>query len=151
MKTIKLFLIFLLVAPVIVFAQRESKQKKEQIKALKVAYITDELKLTPNEAEKFWPLYNAFDDRQRELRHKKMRSYMDRLNNGEVDKMTEKEATDFLAQMENTEDELYQLRKKFIASLKTVLPPAKIIKLKNAEENFKRKLLKQYKEKRQKP
>jgi len=53
----------------------------------------------------------------------------------------------FLNQIENTEDELYQLRKKFIVNLKSVLSPIKIIKLKKAEEGFNRKLLKQYREK----
>jgi hypothetical protein len=61
--------------------------------------------------------------------------------------MNDKEATAFLNQMENIEDELYQLRKKFIANLKGVIPPIKIIKLKKAEEGFNRKLLKQYREK----
>jgi hypothetical protein len=49
--------------------------------------------------------------------------------------------------MESTEDELYQLRKKFIGNLKGVLTPIKIIKLKKAEEGFNRKLLKQYRDK----
>lgn len=145
MKTYK-FLSVLLLVMTSSFAQSGFDQKKEQIKALKVAFITDELKLTPEEAAKFWPIYNVFDDKQRELRHEKMRSYMERINGGEIDKMTEKEAAAFLAQMETTEDDLYQLRKKFVASLKTVLPPAKIIKLKSAEENFNRKLLKQYRD-----
>jgi hypothetical protein len=49
--------------------------------------------------------------------------------------------------MENTEDELYQLRKKFIANLKGVLPSVKIIQLKKAEDDFNRKLLQQYRDK----
>lgn len=143
MKLYKILFLSLLVITS-TFAQSGHNQKKEQLKALKVAFITDELKLTSEEAAKFWPIYNNFDEKQRELRQEKMRSYMDRIDNGEIDKMTDKEATVFLTQMENTEDELYQLRKKYIASLKTVLSPVKIIKLKSAEENFNRKLLKQY-------
>jgi Spy/CpxP family protein refolding chaperone len=144
MKAYKIITLLALLITSCTFAQPGSKQKKEQIKALKVAFITDELKLTPDEAAKFWPIYNAFDDKQRELRHEKMRSYMNRIDNGEVEKMSEKEAAHLLSQMENTEDELYQLRKKFIVNLKTVLPAVKIIKLKSAEEDFNRKLLKQY-------
>ena len=38
------------------YAQSQSmKEKKEQIKSLKVAFFTTELDLTTNEAEKFWP------------------------------------------------------------------------------------------------
>ena len=35
-------------------AQGRFKEKKEQIKALKTAFISTELNLTPTEAEKFW-------------------------------------------------------------------------------------------------
>jgi hypothetical protein len=52
--------------------------------------------------------------------------------------------------MESNEDELCQLRKKFISNLKGVLPATKIIKLKKAEDNFNRKLLQQYRDKRSK-
>ena len=147
MKTHKLLSILLLLVTICTFSQSRFKQKGEQIKALKVAYITDELQLTSDEAAKFWPLYNAFDEKQRELKHDKMRSYMSRLDGGEVDKMSDAAATNFLNQIESTEDEMYALRKKFIANLKNVIPPIKIIKLKKAEEGFNRKLLQQYRDK----
>ena len=115
--------------------------------SLKIAFITDELKLTTDEATKFWPLYNNFEEKQRELKQQKIRSYMKRFESGEVEKMSDKEATNFLNQMENTEDEMYQLRKKFVSNLKDILPPIKIIKLKKVEEDFNRKLLQQYRDK----
>ncbi len=37
-----------------------SHERKEQIESHKIAYLTTKLSLTPNEAEKFWPLYNEF-------------------------------------------------------------------------------------------
>lgn len=130
-----------------VFAQSEKfKEKKEKIKAMKVAFLTTELDLTPNEAEKFWPLYNTFDDKQFELRHQKMKSYFKRMQGENLDKLSEKEANALLNQMEDNEEDLFNLRKKFVSSLKEILPAIKIIKLKKAEEDFNRKLLQQYKE-----
>jgi Spy/CpxP family protein refolding chaperone len=123
------------------------KEKKEQIKALKTSFLTTELDLTSKEAEKFWPLYNTFDDQQFELRHQKMRVFMRRMNDTALDKITEKEASVFLSQMENAEEELFLLRKKFNSSLKEVLPSIKIIKLRKSEEAFNRKLLQQYRNK----
>lgn len=124
------------------------KEKKDKIKALKIAYITNELSLTSEEATKFWPLFNAFEDKQNEIRKQKMKSYLDRTDEDAIDKLSDKEATNLLAQMESTEDELFQLKKKFIASLKGVISPLKILKLKKAEEGFNRKLLQQYRDKR---
>jgi Spy/CpxP family protein refolding chaperone len=124
------------------------KQKKEQVKSLKVAFITSELDLTADESAKFWPLYNAFDEKQSEIRRTKMKSYLDRMDSENFDTVSEKEAATLLSQMESSEEELHQLRKKFISNLKSVIPAVKILKLKKAEEDFNRKLLQQYRNKR---
>ncbi len=121
--------------------------KREKVKALKTAFITSELSLTQQEAEKFWPIYNAFEEKQFELRHEKMKSYMKRMDT-DLDTMSEKEASNLLSQMESVEEETHQLRKKLISDLKNVISSHKIIKLKKAEEDFNRKLLKQYRENR---
>ena len=124
------------------------RKKKEQIKALKVAFITNELALTSDEATKFWPLFNAFEEKQQEIKKQKLKGYLKRVDDGSFDNLSEKEATTILAQMESTEDELYQLKKKFISNLKGVISPIKILKLKKAEENFNRKLLQQYRDRK---
>ena len=124
------------------------KEKLEQVKSLKVAFITNELQLTPEESAKFWPLYNAFEEKQREIRKQKVSAYRDRHDENDLDNITEKEAAALLAEMEENEEQLYQLRKKFAASLKGVLPSVKIIKLKKAEDDFNKKLLQQYRQKR---
>ena len=146
MKTNKILLVLIFLLSIHSFAQSQMEEKKEQIRALKVGFITTELALTTDEATKFWPIYNAYDDKQFEIRHQKMKAFKQRMD-ADLEKMTEKEASALLAQMENTEDELYQIRKKFIANLKSILPSIKIIKLKKAEDDFNRKLLQQYRNK----
>ena len=151
MKQSKILILFILFFSMVTFAQPGSKvkermhQKKEQLKSMKIAFITTELNLTPDEAVKFWPVFNAFEDKQRELKQEKIKNYMDRINS---DKLTEKDANTLLSQMESSEDELFQLRKKFVSSLKGVLPAVKILKLKKAEEEFSKKLLQQYRDKK---
>ena len=92
MKTKFILPIILLFISSVSFSQ-DFKEKREKVKALKVAYITEQLELTTEEAQKFWPLYNAFDDKQAELRHEKMRAILDRFRPGSVDKLSEKEAS----------------------------------------------------------
>ena len=147
MKTkIILPIIFLLVTS-LSFSQG-FKEKREKVKALKVAYITEQLELTTDEAQKFWPIYNAFDEKQSELRHEKMRAILDRFKPGNVEKLSEKDASNSLIQMEKIEEDLFNLKKKFIKDLQSVISAKKIIKLKKAEEDFNRELLKQMREKR---
>lgn len=111
-----------------------------------MGFITNELALTPDEAAKFWPIYNAYEDKQFEIKHQKMKAFKERMDS-DLDKMNEKEASALLAQMQSNDDELYQIRKKFISNLKNILPATKIIKLKKAEDDFNRKLLQQYRNK----
>lgn len=151
MKNIKFTTLLLLFLSVASYSQpgkfkEKLQQKKEQVKSMKIAYITSELDLTPDEAAKFWPLYNDFEEKQREIRQEKIKNYMDRSQSS--DKLTEKEATTLINQMETAEEDLHQLRKKFISNLKGVLPATKILKLKKAEDEFSKKLLQQYRDKR---
>ncbi|MFA9190154.1 sensor of ECF-type sigma factor [Flavobacterium sp. FZUC8N2.13] len=126
------------------YAQGNMSDKKEQIKALKVAFFTAELNLSSQEAEKFWPLYNTYDNKQFQLRHEKMKALKSKMSDDALNKMNENEASILLNQMEATDEELFLLRKKLNKSLRTILAPVKILKLKKAEDNFYRKLLQQY-------
>ncbi len=148
MKIKKLLPFALLLITFCGFSQERFKEKRDQIKALKVAFITNELALTADEATRFWPIYNTFEAKQNEIRIQKIKAYKDRIDDSNLDKLSEKEASALLMQMENTEDELTQLRKKFVSNLKNVIPSIKIIKLKRAEDNFNKKLLQQYRDKR---
>ena len=115
MKTRNILSLILILTSIISFAQngRLMKQKKEQVKSLKVAFITSELDLTADESAKFWPLYNAFDEKQSEIRRTKMKSYLDRMDSENFDTVSEKEAATLLSQMESSEEELHQLRNQF--------------------------------------
>ena len=139
----KNFLTVILLAVTFTF-QAQDDEKRDKIKALKTAYFTTELSLNSEESAKFWPIYNAFDDKQFELRHKKMKSLANKLKKS-IDTMTDKEALVILNQMEDYDQELFENRKKLVSNLKPVISAVKILKLKKAEDDFNRTLLKQYK------
>ena len=124
------------------------KEKREQIKSMKIEFLTTELNLSQSEADKFWPIYNAFEDKEFELKHSKSKTLIKKYNESK-DKMTEKEASLLLNQIDKNEEELFLLRKKFVTNLKGVIPPSKIILLKKSEEDFNRKLLAHYRNKGQ--
>ncbi|MDQ6530006.1 sensor of ECF-type sigma factor [Flavobacterium sp. LHD-85] len=131
-----------------IFAQNgKIDEKREKIKAFKVSFLTTELELTSTEAEKFWPIYNAYDDKQYELKYLKMKTYLRQLKDDNLKNLSDKEATTLLSQIESTDKEIYQLREKYMTNLKKVLPAKKILLLKKSEDDFNRKLLQQYRDK----
>ena len=145
MKKIIAPILFLLVTT-FSFAQGH-KEKQEKIKALKVAYITEQLELTTDEAQKFWPIYNDYQEKQFDLRHEKMRTILGKLDVGNIEKLSEKEASSLLSQMQSIEESLFTLQKKYTKDLQGIMSDKKIMKLKKAEGDFNRHLLKQMREK----
>lgn len=64
MKHILLFITLLLGGYSLAFAQEDEPdpvKREQKIQALYVAYMTQQLNLNPQEAEKFWPLHKQFD------------------------------------------------------------------------------------------
>ena len=129
-------------------AQRPS-ESREKIKALKIAYLTEQLNLTPQEAEKFWPIYNAHDEEHNSLRYKTRLAYKEAIEqNKSVDNISEKEAQKIILLKLETDKKIYESQSKFIAKVKKVLSYKKIMKLQVAEMEFGRKLMRKYKHKR---
>ena len=145
----KLLLPIILLFSVTLSAQKDHhKDKREQIKALKVSFLTAELSLTAEESEKFWPVYNAFEEKQYQIRHNKMRPIFKKIEETGLDKMSEKDAATYLEKLQAADEELFNLRKKLAADLKPIIGSVKVLKLKKAEEDFNKKLLDKYKEKK---
>lgn len=148
----KKIVLILLAVCTVSFAQRpdnpEQGPKSEKIKALKVAHISNELELTSGEAEKFWPIYNEYDDALFNIRQQLMESSEGKIRNGGLDSITDKEATELIDRMLEMKTEELTLRKELVANLKGVLPPKKVVKLQHAERTFKEQLLKQLKERK---
>ncbi len=145
MKTKFLLLLFLSFS-LSIFAQK-GKSKRDQVKALKVSFLTTELNLSSDESAKFWPVYNAHEQKEWELKSK-MRSVIRKIDEDGIDKLSDKEANSYLAQLQEADDELASLRKKLTTDLKPIIGPVKILKLHKLEHDFNKKLLMKYKNKK---
>ena len=150
----KLVLIVLLISTGL-FAQRPNGQNgqrpnHDKIKALKTAHITEQLDLTPAEAEKFWPVYNNFDKKLRMLKQPDKGNLYNKLRNEGIDALTDGEALVVIDRMLVKRTGELEYRKQLVIDLKKIIPPKKIIKLQRAEESFKRMLLDRLKKHRDK-
>lgn len=127
--------------------QAQSK-KHEQIKALKVSFFTTALEMTPDEAAKFWPIYNSYDEKVFKIRHDRVRPLIKKMDETGIDKMSAKEAEAYLNKFEAADKELLNLKQQLTEDLMPVIGSVKVLKLKKAEEDFKAKLLEQFKDKK---
>jgi hypothetical protein len=97
--------------------------------------------LTPEESEKFWPIYRQFQDQRKTVvKNSKPAKLL-------VD-MTDAEADSFIAAQLDKEEKILQLKKEYVKKLKGVIPSKKIAKLQKLEAEFKKEVLKRMKERR---
>lgn len=139
----KLIFISLLLLGTMAVKAQDRDEHREKIKALKTAHITEGLNLTPAEAQQFWPIYNDFEEKRREL-YRRERADIENL-----ECMTEKEATSKLDEYVEIEREDFLLKKKYYNDLRQFFSAKKIMQLKQLEEEFNRKLMREYRARRE--
>lgn len=126
-------------------AQKESHEERmEKFKAEKIAFITSKLNLTPAEAQKFWPVYNEME-KERWESQKTRRELETRVSEAE-ESLSEKEiiklTKDFTGSMQKEADLLKTYNEKFL----TILPPKKVLKLYQSENEFRVMMIKTYRD-----
>lgn len=112
-------------------------QSREKIISAKIGYISNELSLSPEQAEKFWPVYNSFTDSIYALDKQKR----DIERSIDYDHISEKEAINYVAQIQNKEKEIHNAEHEFYKAISKIISQKQFLKLNNAEHQFKKKLL----------
>lgn len=118
--------------------------KKEKMEAMRIAFLTQKLDLSPEEAQKFWPVYNEFQKKREEIHKKRREEVKSAKENFDSlsDKQVEKIVDDEMAFRQKNLD----LEKEYHSKFKSVLPIKKVAKLYHAEDMFARHLLDQISE-----
>ena len=124
-----------------------SPEKRKEIESMKVAYLTSQMDLSPEESQVFSPVYNQFrnemDAHRREGREKYKKF-----------KETQADLTDeeLMKQMEykfDHEREAIAIEERYFKQFTEILSPQKVLAMLEAEEGFKRQLLKRVRGERQ--
>lgn len=122
------------------------QNKADQIRSLKIAHLSSVLDLTPEEAEKFWPIYTNYDKKMHELRHNDIVRFIKDSDISAIENLSQSEATAKINELLNFDSDYFTTRKQFIKDAQKVISNKKILILKKAEDDFNRRLLKKYKE-----
>ncbi|MBK7524128.1 MAG: hypothetical protein IPI53_08180 [Saprospiraceae bacterium] len=119
------------------FSQRNEKDKsrlREKLNTHKIAFLTDRIDLTEAEAEKFWPIYNVYEEEKKAIKEDKL---VEALNAD----ISEKEAEKALTSIMDLRSKELELDKKYLSKFRTVLSASKVVKLIKAEREFKAKMV----------
>ena len=116
----------------------------EKIRRAKIALITERLDLSPEQAEKFWPIYNEYTKKQREVR----KSFDDAKSNYEPKNASEEDNQQLLQLGMKTKELALQLEKNYSDRLLHVINNRQMLSLRKAEDDFKTMILKRIQDQR---
>lgn len=136
MKKIAFIIIMLATALSIDLAAQENHldDRKDQIEATRIAFITKQIGLTSEQSMKFWPIFNEYQEKLRSLRR-------DKLPQQPINNMSEEEAGGYLKAVMETEMEEIALKKEYLNKLTSAISNQQIVRLIAADRAFKERLI----------
>lgn len=113
----------------------------DQIRSQRVAFITQQLNLSPSEAGHFWTIYSDYEEQRRAL----LQGFRDEdLRTPRNDA----EANELIEGRFQLEEDLLNLKREFYNRLRQHISPRKLALLPKAERDFRRALLQRLRERR---
>jgi hypothetical protein len=129
-----LLTVLILLVSTICFAQQG---KAARVHALKVSYITDKLNLSSAQAERFWPVYNRYEDELRDLRQKFRRE-----TGGKNKAKSPEEAHRMIEDNLDFQEDVIALKRRYKDEFLRVISAQQLADLYTAEREFKQMLIK---------
>lgn len=140
------FLVTLLVLPVVSQAQRPSGRDREswmkEIQQYKSDFIAKKLDMTDEQRAKFMPLYNLMDEEIRKVQEESEQlSHQILAKDGKATDLEYEKAAEAMYELKGREN---NIEMKYFDEYKAILTPVQLFKLKDAEKDFTRELMKQH-------
>ena len=125
------------------FAQ--NKEAMEKIESARIALITERLGLTPDQAEKFWPLYREYNQQRRVLREefRNARQSFDKEN------LTEEQSKDLMKKALEMKQRELNLENEYSQKMTQYISAQQMLQLRAAEHDFQQMVLKRIQNQRQ--
>ena len=142
MKTRILFVAVLLCSLTGMAQRQLDPQALELIRTKKIAFMTEAVGLTPQEAQKFWPIYNELEKQRYALMDKKR----DLEVKSETPKpgMSDADYRKLAIEIAATHVKEGQLIEEYNLKLLNILPAEKVVKLYRAEGKFRATLMHEF-------
>lgn len=119
-------------------AQRAGQgPRMERLENARIAYITDKIALTPEQAQRFWPLFNEFTDKRKELRRQTKLG----LRGQDFSAMSDKDIRNALEEQFKLRQGEINLEKEYLDKFQKVISLRQVAQLMQAERDFTKALI----------
>lgn len=108
----------------------------EAIRTRRIAFLTERMSLTPEEAKQFWPVYNEYNEK----RDQQSDAHRQKWSDKEVSEMSPEEAGRYAEDQVLYMESAAAIKREYYEKLKRILPVKKIALLYEAERDFNKML-----------
>lgn len=144
MKSYQFLFVMIVCVFLVISRELKAQSAQDKIESARIALITERLNLSPEEAQKFWPLYNEYSQERRALQQE----YLKAREQFRAGKMTEEQSEKLLEIGLKLKERELQLDRKYTERMNTVISNRQLIALRQAEIDFRKILLERLKERR---
>ena len=124
------------------FAQRRSDEEVQKRQDAKVAIITNRLNLTAEQSAGFWPLYNEYVQKRRDL-HRAQRKI---INDRKAEGKTDDQVLENLKEVQEIKQRELDLEKEYQNRFLKVITANQVVELYKAERTFNDMLIQRLKQ-----
>lgn len=117
---------------------------REKVEAARIGMITNRLGLSPEQAERFWPIYREFSQKRGEMRQEFRQAQLG-IDPNNPDPKKQKELVNFGLQLKQKE---LDLEKDYSGRIMTVITVQQLLSLRKAEQDFRQLILNQLQQRR---
>ena len=123
----------------------QSQEVLDKIESAKIALITQRLDLTPEQAEKFWPIYREYSNKQREIN----REFQNLRRNYNPNSASEEESKKMVETGQKIKENLLNLDREYADRMLQVINNRQLLSLRKAENDFREELMRRLRRQRQ--
>ena len=122
----------------------QDRNARQKIESARIALITERLGLTPEQAEKFWPIYNEYNNHRREL----VQELQEARKNVDMKNLSEEQGQALMKLGMDIKERQLILEKNYAQRLNQVITTQQMLSLRKAEEDFRRMIIQRLEERK---
>jgi len=129
-----------IIVPLLFFFQisfGQNRDARQKIESARIALITDRLGLTPDQAEKFWPIYNEYNIHRKNL----VQEMQGARKEVDMNNLSEEQGKALMKLGLDIKERQLQLEKTYSERLTDVISTKQMLSLRKAEDDFRKMII----------
>lgn len=115
----------------------QDKKMRQKIESARIAMISERLNLTPEQAQEFWPVYNEFTNKRKQLRQ----DFQNQKPDAPISELSEKERRQLVQNGIDLKQKELDLERQYSTKILDVISTQQMLSLRKAEGDFRKMLI----------